>query len=141
MRQVRKKISLLIYFLFIGNDEEHQLKLISALRCIIEQRKVQGSSLNFHIPKGLINYKTYIPQSQTIDFIDQFLIFDCKQRIDVKTAINSSFLQPKPSSEVLRLLLSKYSTVLEPTEASSNTTKTQSNVPHGPKMPYVPEVF
>lgn len=97
--------------LFIGDNENYQLALIQKLRGNIEWPGVQNlihyqsfqsfPTTNFPFREFLIDYKTYIRSSFTIDFLHKFLTIDPKQRINATTAINSNFLQPKPSSNVL----------------------------------------
>ncbi len=100
--------------LFIGENENHQLGLIQKLRGNIEwpgaQNLIHYQSFQsflttaFPVREFLIDYKTYIRPSFIIDFLHKFLTIDPKQRIDANTAINSSFLQQKPSSNVLKSL-------------------------------------
>ena len=100
--------------MFIGENENHQLALIQILRGNIQWSGVRNlihyqsfqSFLTTVFPTRdfIIDYKTYIRSSSAIDFINSLLTLDPKQRIDANTAINSSFLQPKPSSNVLKSL-------------------------------------
>ena len=117
---------------FIGKNEKHQFALMRELRGNIEWPGVhklphyleyqssQNRDLQF---KNLItDYKICIYERLAINFIDELLTLDPEQRPNVNTAVKSNFLQPKPSSEVLKLLLSNSSN-----EISHNTIR---NIPH-----------
>jgi serine/threonine protein kinase len=116
---------------FIG-DDENQLALIRELRGNIEWPGVHNlpyylkfqSSQNrdLQLKNFITDYKIYIHERLAINFIDELLTLDPKQRMNINTAVKSDFLQPKCSSEVFKLLLSNYSN-----EASHNITR---NVPH-----------
>lgn len=86
---------------FIGKDEKHQLVLIR------DYLKFKSSQI-------------YIRDPLAINFIDELLTLDPQQRMNVDKAVKSTFLQPKPSSEVLKLLLN---------EPFRNT---MPNLPHEP---------
>ncbi len=130
--------------MFIGKDEIHQLQLIRKLCGSIEwpgvhnlpyYLKFKSQNINLPVEDYMINYKIHIQQSLAVDFIDKLLTLDPKRRIDINTAIKSEFLKSKPSSEVLKLLLSTYSIVPESNEASHNTMQYPQNVQQQRNMP------
>jgi len=120
---------------FIGNDRLHQLELIRELRGNIEWLGVNNlpyyleyqsyKSIDLQPKYFITDYKIHIHVPLAINFINGLLTLDPQQRLDVNTAVKSEFLQPKPSSDVFKLLLSNYSN-----EASHYPIRNMPNVPH-----------